>query len=50
MSMPSGTDDFRSSAPQPDPPRPYHFPDIARETLPNGLRLLVAETHNAAIV
>ncbi len=42
--------DFRSSAPPPGPPRPYHFPQIARETLPNGLRVLVAENHNAPLV
>src|SRR5471032_133043 len=42
--------DFRDRAPDPDPPRPYHFPHIVRETLENGLRVLVAENHNAAIV
>jgi zinc protease len=42
--------DFRDRAPDPDPPRPYHFPHIVRETLANGLRVLVAENHNAAIV
>jgi zinc protease len=42
--------DFRSTAPPAGTPRPYHFPDITRVTLPNGLRLLVAENHNAPIV
>ena len=37
-------------APQPGPPRPYHFPHVARRTLDNGLRLLVAENHNAPLV
>jgi zinc protease len=40
----------RSSAPQPGAPRPYHFPHIHRTTLENGLRVLVAENHNAPIV
>ena len=40
----------RSVAPQPGPPRPYHFPEVARRTLANGLRLLVAENHNAPLV
>ncbi len=44
------SDNFRASAPPPGPPRPYHFPHIARETLPNGLRILAAENHNAPIV
>jgi zinc protease len=42
--------DFRATAPEPAPPRPYHFPDVVRETLPNGLRVLVAENHNAPLV
>ncbi|HSP13685.1 MAG TPA: pitrilysin family protein [Thermoanaerobaculia bacterium] len=42
--------DFRASAPPPGPPRPYHFPHITRATLPNGMRVLVAENHNAPIV
>jgi zinc protease len=41
---------FRASAPQPAAPRPYHFPHIVRETLPNGLRVLIAENHNAPLV
>lgn len=40
----------RSVAPQPGPPRPYHFPKVVRRTLDNGLRLLVAENHNAPLV
>lgn len=40
----------RSSAPAPTEPRPYHFPHITRATLPNGLRVLVAENHNAPLV
>ena len=40
----------RTVAPQPGPPRPYHFPHVARRTLDNGLRLLVAENHNAPLV
>jgi len=42
--------DFRSAAPPPGVPRPYHFPDITRVTLANGLRVLVAENHNAPVV
>lgn len=40
----------RSVAPQPSAPRPYHFPHVTRTTLPNGLRVLVAENHNAPLV
>ncbi len=40
----------RTTAPPPGPPRPYHFPRVARRTLGNGLRLLVAENHNAPLV
>lgn len=40
----------RTTAPPPADPRPYHFPHITRATLPNGLRVLVAETHNAPLV
>ncbi len=40
----------RTVAPQPGPPRPYHFPHVARRTLANGLRVLVAENHNAPLV
>jgi len=41
---------FRDSAPPPGPPRPYHFPQITRTTLANGLRVLVAENHAAPLV
>jgi zinc protease len=40
----------RANAPLPSEPRPYNFPHIARATLPNGLRVLVAENHNAPLV
>lgn len=40
----------RSSAPPPSAPRPYHFPHITRATLSNGLRILIAENHNAPLV
>lgn len=40
----------RTTAPLPTEPRPYHFPDITRTTLPNGLRVLVAENRNAPLV
>lgn len=40
----------RSTAPLPTEPRPYHFPHITRATLPNGLRVLVAENRNAPLV
>jgi zinc protease len=40
----------RTTAPAPSEPRPYHFPHITRATLPNGLRVLVAENHNAPLV
>jgi len=40
----------RTQAPLPGPPRPYHFPHITRATLDNGLRVLVAQTHNAPLV
>lgn len=40
----------RTTAPQPTAPRPYHFPQITRETLDNGLRVLIAENHNAPLL
>jgi zinc protease len=40
----------RTSAPEPAAPRPYRFPHITRETLPNGLRVLVTESHNAPLL
>jgi zinc protease len=44
------SNEFRATAPQPGPPRPYHFPDVTRKTLANGLEVLVTENHNAPIV
>jgi zinc protease len=44
------SDAFRTSAPPPGPPRPYHFPHIERRSLSNGLKILVAENHNAPVV
>ncbi|HUP47586.1 MAG TPA: pitrilysin family protein [Thermoanaerobaculia bacterium] len=41
---------FRATAPEPGPPRPYHFPRITRRTLANGLRILIAENHTAPLV
>lgn len=41
---------FRATAPQPGPPRPYKFPQVTRRTLANGLRVLIAENHNAPVV
>jgi zinc protease len=40
----------RTTAPAPSEPRPYRFPHITRTVLPNGLRVLVAENHNAPVV
>lgn len=40
----------RNIAPAPAEPRPYQFPHITRATLPNGLRVLVAENHNAPLL
>ena len=42
--------DFRLNPPPAGPPRPYRFPDVTRHTLKNGLRVLVAENHNAPLV
>lgn len=39
----------RTTVPIPGPPRPYRFPEVTRATLSNGLRVLVAETHNAPL-
>jgi zinc protease len=41
---------FRDTAPEPGAPRPYHFPHVTRSVAANGLRVLVAETHNAPLV
>ncbi|HUJ14760.1 MAG TPA: pitrilysin family protein [Thermoanaerobaculia bacterium] len=40
----------RTTAPPPGPPRPYHFPNVARRTLSNDLQVLVAENHSAPVV
>src|SRR5439155_16652856 len=29
---------------------PYHFPHVTRQTLPNGLKILIAENHSAPLV
>ena len=39
----------RTSAPPAREPRPYRFPHVTRHTLSNGLRMLVAENHNAPL-
>ena len=44
------TSDFRASAPSAGPPRPYQFPRVTRQTLSNGLEILIAENHNAPLV
>ena len=44
------SDDFRSAAPSAGPARPYRFPQVVRRTLPNGLKILIAENHNAPLV
>jgi zinc protease len=40
----------RSTPPPAGSPRPYHFPHVARATLGNGLRVMVAESHAAPLV
>jgi zinc protease len=44
------SDVFRAAPPPPGPPRPYHFPGVTRQSLDNGLHILVAESHNAPLV
>ncbi len=44
------TANFRATAPPAGPPRPYHFPNVMRHTLENGLKILVAENHSAPLV
>jgi zinc protease len=39
----------RTTAPNPGPPRPYHFPHVTRRTLANGLEILIAENHAAPL-
>jgi zinc protease len=40
----------RTHPPAPATPNPYHFPHVTRKTLDNGLKVLVAENHNAPLV
>ena len=35
----------RSRPPEPGPLRPFHFPEVHRRRLPNGLGIMVAENH-----
>lgn len=42
--------DFRASAPSPGAPRTFHFPDVTRHTLANGLRLVLAQRRTAPLV
>lgn len=48
MSTPPNTD-FRATAPVPAAPRPFHFPEVERITLPNGLRILLARSGDAPL-
>lgn len=41
---------FRATAPPPGAPRPYQFPAVTRFTLPNGMRVLIAENHTAPLM
>lgn len=41
---------FRATAPTPASPRPYQFPAVTRFTLSNGMRVAIAENHNAPLV
>jgi zinc protease len=41
---------FRAAAPAPSHPRPYRFPEVIREELPNGLRLRMAPAHGAPLI
>jgi zinc protease len=40
----------RSKAPEPDPLRPSHFPEVERAELPNGIPLLFASTPGLPVV
>ncbi|HEY0788788.1 MAG TPA: insulinase family protein, partial [Thermoanaerobaculia bacterium] len=42
--------EFRATAPAPSEPRPYRFPEVIREELPNGLRVLMAPTRGAGLI
>jgi predicted Zn-dependent peptidase len=48
--MTDSSSSFRASAPSPTEPRPYRFPDVIREELPNGLRLLMAPAAGASLI
>lgn len=40
----------REAPPPPGPLRPFHFPEVHRRTLPNGVEVLVAEAHQFPVV
>ncbi len=44
------SENFREQAPKPTSPRPYHFPDVVRRTLDNGLQVLVARSESAPLI
>ena len=48
--MMENVNDFRRTAPTPGPPRPYHFPEVTRFVLDNGLRVRIAPLRNAPLV
>lgn len=48
MSKPPNSD-FRATAPLPAAPRPFHFPEVERLTLSNGLRILLARSGDAPL-
>jgi zinc protease len=41
---------IETAPPPPEPPRPVHMPRPVQSTLPNGLRVIVAEKHNVPLV
>jgi zinc protease len=47
--QPSADEVFRATAPAPLAARPWQFPRVERVTLPNGLRVLVAENHSTPL-
>lgn len=46
----SGSEAFRERPPTPGLPRTYRFPEVVREELPNGLRLLMAVRTEAPLM
>ena len=42
--------DPRAAAPQPGPVRPFHFPEVQRRVLDNGLEVVVAESRRFPLV